>query len=144
MLFIPAHIWTPHFAVLGASSGFDSMEECFDDLLPHIHAVETGLSSDPPMNGRLSQLDRFAVVSNSDAHSPRKLAREATCFDTELSYRGMLEALRDRDPGRFTGTIEFYPEEGKYHYDGHRKCGVCWKPQQTIAAGGLCRNAAAS
>ena len=138
VLFIPAHIWTPHFAVLGASSGFDSMEECFDDLLPHIHAVETGLSSDPPMNGRLSQLDRFAVVSNSDAHSPRKLAREATCFDTELSYRGMLEALRDRDPGRFTGTIEFYPEEGKYHYDGHRKCGVCWKPQQTIAAGGLC------
>ena len=138
VLFIPAHIWTPHFAVLGASSGFDSMEECFDDLLPHIYAVETGLSSDPPMNGRLSQLDRFAVVSNSDAHSPRKLAREATCFDTELSYRGMLEALRDRDPQRFTGTIEFYPEEGKYHYDGHRKCGVCWTPTQTIAAGGLC------
>ena len=138
VLFIPAHIWTPHFAVLGASSGFDSMEECFDDLLPHIPAVETGLSSDPPMNGRLSQLDRFAVVSNSDAHSPRKLAREATCFDTELSYRGILEALRDRDPGRFTGTIEFYPEEGKYHYDGHRKCGVCWKPEQTIAAAGLC------
>ncbi len=138
VLFIPAHIWTPHFAVLGASSGFDSMEECFDDLLPHIPAVETGLSSDPPMNGRLSQLDRFAVVSNSDAHSPRKLAREATCFDTELSYRGMLEALRDRDPSRFTGTIEFYPEEGKYHYDGHRKCGVCWKPEQTIAAAGLC------
>ena len=138
VLFIPAHIWTPHFAVLGASSGFDSMEECFDDLLPHIHAVETGLSSDPLMNGRLSQLDRFAVVSNSDAHSPRKLGREATCFETELSFRGMLEALRDRDPRRFTGTIEFYPEEGKYHYDGHRKCGVCWKPQQTIAAGGLC------
>ena len=138
VLFIPAHIWTPHFAVLGASSGFDSLEECFDDLLPHIFAVETGLSSDPPMNSRLSALDRYAVVSNSDAHSPSRLGREATCFDTDLSYTGLLEALRSRDPSRFTGTIEFYPEEGKYHYDGHRKCGVRWKPAQTRAAGGLC------
>ena len=138
VLFIPAHIWTPHFAVLGASSGFDSLEECFDDLLPHIFAVETGLSSDPPMNSRLSALDRYAVVSNSDAHSPSRLGREATCFDTELSYTGMREALRSRDPSRFTGTIEFYPEEGKYHYDGHRKCGVRWKPAETRAAGGLC------
>ena len=138
VLFIPAHIWTPHFAVLGSSSGFDSLEECFEELLPHIPAVETGLSSDPPMNRRLSALDRFAVVSNSDAHSPRKLAREATCFDTELSYPGILSALRERDPERFTGTIEFYPEEGKYHYDGHRKCGVCWQPKQTLAAEGLC------
>ena len=138
VLFIPAHIWTPHFAVLGASSGFDSLQECFDDLLPHIFAVETGLSSDPPMNSRLSALDRYAVVSNSDAHSPSRLGREATCFDTELSYTGMREALRSRDPSRFTGTIEFYPEEGKYHYDGHRKCGVRWKPAQTRAAGGLC------
>ena len=138
VLFIPAHIWTPHFAVLGASSGFDSLEECFDDLLPHIFAVETGLSSDPPMNSRLSALDRYAVVSNSDAHSPSRLGREATCFDTDLSYTGLLEALRSRDPSRFTGTIEFYPEEGKYHYDGHRKCGVRWKPAETRAAGGLC------
>ena len=89
VLFIPAHIWTPHFAVLGASSGFDSLEECFDDLLPHIFAVETGLSSDPPMNSRLSALDRYAVVSNSDAHSPSRLGREATCFDTDLSYTGL-------------------------------------------------------
>ena len=138
VLFIPAHIWTPHFAVLGASSGFDSLEECFDDLLPHIFAVETGLSSDPPMNSRLSALDRYAVVSNSDAHSPSRLGREATCFDTDLSYTGLFEALRSRDPSRFTGTIEFYPEEGKYHYDGHRKCGVRWKPAETRAAGGLC------
>ena len=138
MLFIPAHIWTPHFAALGASSGFESLEECYEELLPHIPAVETGLSSDPPMNRRLSALDRFSVVSNSDAHSPRKLAREATCFDTELSYAAILSALRDRDPERFTGTLEFYPEEGKYHYDGHRKCGVCWTPEQTLAAEGLC------
>jgi len=138
VLFIPAHIWTPHFAVLGASSGFESLEECFEDLLPHIPAVETGLSSDPAMNSRLSQLDRYAVVSNSDAHSPGKLAREATCFDTDMSYPAVLSALRDRDPARFTGTIEFYPEEGKYHYDGHRKCGVRWKPAQALAADGVC------
>ena len=138
VLFIPAHIWTPHFAVLGASSGFDTLDECFEDMLPHIFAVETGLSSDPPMNWRLSMLDDYAIVSNSDAHSPQKLAREATCFDAELSFRGMYEALRDRDPTRFIGTLEFYPEEGKYHFDGHRKCDVCWKPAQTLGAAGLC------
>ena len=138
VLFIPAHIWTPHFAVLGASSGFETLDECYEDLLPHIPAVETGLSSDPAMNSRLSALDGFAVISNSDAHSLRKLAREATCFDTEMSYSGMLEALRSRDPARLTGTLEFYPEEGKYHLDGHRKCGVCWKPAQTLAADGRC------
>ena len=137
-LFIPAHIWTPHFAALGASSGFDSLEECYEDLLPHIFAVETGLSSDPPMNWRLSALDRYAIVSNSDAHSPQKLAREATCFDTECSYPGIYAALKDRDPARFLGTLEFYPEEGKYHYDGHRKCEVCYKPEQTLAAEGIC------
>ena len=138
VLFIPAHIWTPHFAALGASSGFDSLEECYEDLLPHIFAVETGLSSDPPMNWRLSALDRYAIVSNSDAHSPQKLAREATCFDTECSYPGIYAALKDRDPARFLGTLEFYPEEGKYHYDGHRKCAVCYKPAQTLAAEGIC------
>ena len=138
VLFIPAHIWTPHFAVLGASSGFDTLEECFEDMLPHIFAVETGLSSDPPMNWRLSMLDNYAIVSNSDAHSPQKLAREATCFNTELSFRGMYNALKDRDPTRFTGTLEFYPEEGKYHFDGHRKCDICWKPGQTLDADGIC------
>lgn len=138
VLFIPAHIWTPHFAVLGASSGFDTLEECFEDMLPHIFAVETGLSSDPLMNWRLSMLDNYAIVSNSDAHSPQKLAREATCFNTELSFRGMYNALKDRDPARFTGTLEFYPEEGKYHFDGHRKCDICWKPVQTLDADGIC------
>lgn len=138
VLFIPAHIWTPHFAVLGASSGFDTLEECFEDMLPSIFAVETGLSSDPPMNWRLSMLDRYAIVSNSDAHSPSKLAREATCFDTELSYRGIYEALKSRAPDRFLGTLEFYPEEGKYHLDGHRKCGICWEPGRTIAADCRC------
>ena len=138
VLFIPAHIWTPHFAVLGASSGFDTLEECFEDMLPHIFAVETGLSSDPPMNWRLSMLDNYAIVSNSDAHSPQKLAREATCFNTDLSFRGMYDALKDRDPTRFTGTLEFYPEEGKYHFDGHRKCDICWKPVQTLDADEIC------
>ncbi len=138
VLFIPAHIWTPHFAVLGASSGFDTLEECFEDMLPHIFAVETGLSSDPPMNWRLSMLDNYAIVSNSDAHSPQKLAREATCFNTDLSFRGMYNALKDRDPTRFTGTLEFYPEEGKYHFDGHRKCDICWKPAQTLDADEIC------
>jgi PHP family Zn ribbon phosphoesterase len=138
VLFIPAHIWTPHFAVLGASSGLHSLEECYEDLLPHIFSVETGLSSDPPMNWRLSALDRYSIVSNSDAHSPQKLAREATCFDTERSYPAIYAALKDRDPQRFTGTLEFYPNEGKYHYDGHRKCGIRWKPQQTLNADGIC------
>jgi uncharacterized protein (TIGR00375 family) len=138
VLFIPAHIWTPHFAVLGSESGFDSLEECFDDLLPYIFALETGLSSDPTMNSRLSALDRFAMVSNSDAHSAHKLAREASCFDTELSYPAIYEALKAVDRTRFTGTLEFYPEEGKYHYDGHRKCQVRWKPAQTLQADGRC------
>ena len=138
VLFVPAHIWTPHFAVLGSESGFDSLEECFDDLLPSIFALETGLSSDPPMNTRLSVLDRFAIISNSDAHSAQKLAREATCFDTDLGYAAIYTALKERDPTRFTGTLEFYPEEGKYHYDGHRKCQIRWKPAQTLQAEGRC------
>jgi len=138
VLFVPAHIWTPYFAVLGASSGFDTLEECFEDMLPHIFAVETGLSSDPPMNWRLSMLDRYAIISNSDAHSARKLAREATCFGGEMSYPGIYNALKSRDPEQFLGTLEFYPEEGKYHFDGHRKCDVCWKPRQTIEADGIC------
>ena len=137
---IPAHIWTPWFSVLGSKSGFDSLEECFNDLTPHIFAVETGLSSDPPMNWRVSWLDDYTLISNSDAHSPPKLAREATLFDTELSYDALFAALRSGDPEQFLGTVEFFPEEGKYHLDGHRKCGVCWDPVETIAHEGNCSN----
>ena len=135
---IPSHIWTPWFSLFGANSGFDSIEECFEDMTPMIFALETGLSSDPPMNWRLSALDRFALVSNSDAHSPAKLGREANVFDTEFSYRGLMDALRGRDPGRFLRTIEFFPEEGKYHYDGHRKCGVVLSPRESMSSADLC------
>lgn len=135
---IPAHIWTPWFAMLGSKSGFDSVEECFGDLTPHIFALETGLSSDPPMNWRVSDLERYTLVSNSDAHSPQKLAREATLFTTDLAYPSLMEALRSGDPARFGGTLEFFPEEGKYHLDGHRKCGIVWDPATTIAHGGIC------
>ncbi len=128
-MFIPAHAWTPHFSVFGAASGFDSLEECFEELTPHIHAVETGLSSDPPMNWRLSALDGITLVSNSDAHSPPKLGREANIFDVEVSYGAIMEAIKTRK--RFMGTIEFFPEEGKYHYDGHRVCGVRFSPGET-------------
>ena len=138
VLFVPAHIWTPHFAALGAKSGFDSLEQCFEDMLPHIHAIETGLSSDPAMNARLSMLDDYAFISNSDAHSPQKLGREATCFDTDLSFGAVLDAIQTRDPKRLTGTIEFFPEEGKYHYDGHRKCDVCLSPSESAEAQDLC------
>ncbi len=137
---IPAHIWTPWFSILGSKSGFDTLEACFTDLAPHIFAVETGLSSDPPMNWRVSWLDDYTLISNSDAHSPPKLAREATLFDTDLSYDSLFSALRSGDPAEFRGTIEFFPEEGKYHLDGHRKCGVCWEPGTTIANEGLCTN----
>ncbi len=136
-VFVPAHIWTPHFSLFGAYSGFDTIEECFGDLTGCIHALETGLSSDPPMNWRVSALDRFTLVSNSDAHSPANLAREANLFDTALSYPLVKRALENPGSG-FCGTVEFFPEEGKYHYDGHRNCGVCLKPGDTEAAGGVC------
>jgi len=135
---IPAHIWTPHFSVLGAASGFDNIEECFEELTGEIFALETGLSSDPPMNWMLSQLDRFVLVSNSDAHSPQKLGREANLFSCDLSYHAMVEALRNRDRQGFRGTLEFFPEEGKYHYDGHRACGTCMAPPETTRRGGAC------
>ncbi|MEM7530976.1 MAG: UvrD-helicase domain-containing protein [Chloroflexota bacterium] len=138
---IPAHIWTPWFSMLGSKSGYDSVEECFEDLTPHIFALETGLSSDPPMNWRVSNLDRYTLVSNSDAHSPQKLAREANVFNTELSYPAFFDALKAGNTGddsAFWGTIEFFPEEGKYHYDGHRKCNLRWHPQTTIAHDGRC------
>lgn len=135
---IPAHVWTPHFAVFGSESGFDSLEECFEDLSPHIFAVETGLSSDPPMNWRISGLDRLTLISNSDAHSPEKLAREANVLDAPLSYEGMFDAFKRRGSGRLLKTLEFFPEEGKYHVDGHRKCQTQLQPEETIRRKGLC------
>lgn len=136
-IFIPAHIWTPHFSLFGEYSGFDDIRECYEDLTEHIHSLETGLSSDPPMNWRVSALDPYTLVSNSDAHSPAKLAREANLFDSELSYPEIARAL-DKRSGGFLGTLEFFPQEGKYHYDGHRNCGVCQKPSETVAAAGIC------
>jgi uncharacterized protein (TIGR00375 family) len=133
---IPAHIWTPWFAALGSQSGFDSIEACYGDLTQHIFAVETGLSSDPSMNWRLSQLDRYRLVSNSDAHSPAKLGREATTFDTDIDYFAIRRALETGDG--YVGTVEFFPEEGKYHADGHRKCNVRQSPAETLANGGRC------
>jgi len=134
---IPAHIWTPWFSALGSQSGFASISECFADLADHIFAVETGLSSDPAMNWRLSALDRYALVSSSDAHSPEKLGREATRFDCDPSYFAMRDALRDGGAG-LAGTLEFFPEEGKYHADGHRKCDVVMTPEETSACGKIC------
>jgi uncharacterized protein (TIGR00375 family) len=135
---IPAHIWTPWFSLLGSKSGFDSIEECFEDLTPHIFAVETGLSSDPPMNWRVSDLDGLTLVSNSDAHSPMNVGREANLFNTSLSFTDIKSALKSGDPDRFLGTFEFYPEEGKYHLDGHRKCNVRLWPQKTMTYDGKC------
>ncbi|MFR4250522.1 MAG: UvrD-helicase domain-containing protein [Christensenellales bacterium] len=138
VIFIPAHIWTPHFSLFGAYSGFDTLEECFEDLSGEIHALETGLSSDPAMNWRLSALDGYTLVSNSDAHSPANLAREANIFHTDLSYQNIRHALFHPGEDAFAGTLEFFPEEGKYHMDGHRACKVCLSPLQTEAHHGLC------
>lgn len=138
ILFIPAHIWTPWFSALGSKSGFDTIEECFRDLSGYIHAVETGLSSDPPMNWMCSFLDKFTLVSNSDAHSPEKLGREANLFDTDLSYAGIIQAIKGGVKDGFRGTIEFFPQEGKYHFDGHRKCNTCWDPLETLEHGSIC------
>ena len=181
-MFVPAHAWTPHFSVFGASSGFDSLEECFDELTPNIYAIETGLSSNPAMNWRLSSLDTITLISNSDAHSPAKIGREANIFDTsnpplppfskggiihpytllkngmnsplwkrgvrgdfteekkdsvtEISYEFITNAIKTKQG--FAGTIEFFPEEGKYHYDGHRSCGVNLSPEETIRHNYLC------
>lgn len=135
-LIIPAHAWTPHFSVFGSQSGFDSIEECFEELSPYIYAIETGLSSDPRMNWRLSKLDSITLISNSDAHSPSKIGREANIFDTELSFEGITEAIKTKKG--FLGTVEFFPEEGKYHYDGHRVCGVRLSPKETIKRNYLC------
>ncbi|HET9519023.1 MAG TPA: UvrD-helicase domain-containing protein, partial [Actinoplanes sp.] len=133
---VPAHIWTPWFSALGSKSGFDAIADCYADLAEHIFAVETGLSSDPAMNHRVSSLDQYRLVSNSDAHSLTALAREATLFDTGLDYFAVRDALRTGDG--LAGTLEFFPEEGKYHGDGHRACGINWTPEQTRAAAGRC------
>ncbi len=135
-IYIPAHIWTPHFSLFGAFSGFDSIEECFEDLTPYVHALETGLSADPPMIWRLSALDRFQLVSNSDAHSPSKLGREANLLNIELSYTGLWNAIQKGEG--LEGTVEFFPEEGKYHYDGHRKCNLCLSPLEAKQYSGKC------
>ncbi|MBI4132110.1 MAG: DNA helicase UvrD [Candidatus Sungbacteria bacterium] len=135
---VPAHAWTPWFSVFGSMSGFDSLEECFDEFTPHIFAIETGLSSDPEMNWRLSKLDSVALISNSDSHSLPRIGREANVFESELSYGGIMSAIRSRDPKRFLFTVEFFPEEGKYHYDGHSAHGVRMSPEETKKAGGMC------
>ncbi len=137
--FVPAHIWTPWFAVFGSKSGYDTMEEAFEELTPHIYAYETGLSSDPAMNWRLSSLDNLTAISNSDAHSPAKLGRESNEFDTDLSYYAICDAIKENSLEKLKTTIEFFPEEGKYHLDGHRACNVCCRPKETKELDGLCK-----
>jgi uncharacterized protein (TIGR00375 family) len=137
-IFIPGHIWTPWFSLFGSMSGFDRIEDCFGKQSGKIFALETGLSSDPAMNWRLSALDRFSLVSNSDSHSPSKIGREANVFDCELDYRSIRQALKDKDPKKFLYTLEFFPEEGKYHFDGHRLCGVRLSPEETKEHKGIC------
>lgn len=137
-LFIPAHIWTPWFGVFGSMSGFDSLEEAFGENTKYLAALETGLSSTPEMNWRLSVLDNFTLVSNSDAHSPDNLGREANVLDTDFNYPAFREAIINKNKKNFLYTIEFFPEEGKYHYDGHRLCQVCLSPEQTKGIKGIC------
>ena len=138
IFFVPAHVWTPWFSALGSKSGFDSVAECFGDLASHIFAVETGLSSNAPMNWICGFLDNYTLISNSDAHSPEKLGRNANIFDTELSYDAIIQAMKTGDPGHFLGTIDLFPQQGKYHYDGHRKCGICWDPLETLRNNEVC------
>jgi uncharacterized protein (TIGR00375 family) len=135
---IPSHIWTPWFSLFGSNSGFDAIEECFEDLSDRIFAVETGLSSDPPMNWRLSVLDNRTLVSNSDAHSPSRLGREGNVFECDLTYDGIVDTLKSKDKDRLKYTIEFFPEEGKYHFDGHRACNITLAPEQSLLNNDLC------
>ncbi len=136
---VPAHIWTPHFSLFGSVAGFDSIEECFLDLTKEIFALETGLSSDPKMNWRLSSLDNFTLISNSDAHSPQKIGREANVFEiSKISYYEIKDVLKNKDKKRFLFTIEFFPEEGKYHYDGHRNCNLRLSPKESILNNDIC------
>ncbi|PIQ90750.1 MAG: DNA helicase UvrD [Candidatus Omnitrophica bacterium CG11_big_fil_rev_8_21_14_0_20_41_12] len=137
-IIVPGHIWTPWFSVFGSMSGFDKIEDCFEEQTPKIFALETGLSSDPAMNWRLSALDRFTLISNSDSHSPQKIGREANVFNCDLDYKTIREVLKTKDKKRFLYTIEFFPEEGRYHFDGHRLCNIRWSPQETKAHNGKC------
>ena len=136
--FVPAHIWTPWFSMFGSKSGFDSIEECFGPLKSHIFAVETGLSSDPPMNWRIKDLDNVRLISNSDAHSPGYLGRNASVFNTDLSFFHIRQALEKNDLEKYHGTLDMYPHQGKYHYDGHRKCNICLNPATTAQIDGIC------
>jgi len=142
MVMIPAHAWTPWFGILGSKGGYDALEEAFEELTPHIFSIETGLSSDPSMNWQVSSLDRITLISNSDAHSSAKLGREANVMqfpkEEDVTYDEIFRIIREGDKTQFLKTIEFYPEEGKYHYDGHRDCGVVCHPDETKKYGGLC------
>jgi len=137
-LIVPAHAWTPWYGIFGSKSGFDSIEECFEEESRYIYAIETGLSSDPSMNWRLSSLDRITLISNSDAHSPSKIGREANIFHCNLDYYEIIDTIKNKDRNRLIATIEFYPEEGKYHFDGHRKCNVVFSPQETKRHNYIC------
>ncbi len=139
-LVVPAHLMTPWFSLFGSKSGFDSLEECFEDYSKYIYAGETGLSASPAMLWRMPDGRRITLISNSDAHSPEKLGREANVFDTELSYPAMAEAIKSKNPQKFLYTIEFFPQEGKYHYDGHRNCKVCLAPQESKKYNNICPN----
>ena len=134
-MIIPAHVWTPWFSLFGANSGFDSIEECFEDYAKYIYALETGLSSDPGMNRRLSALDKITLISNSDAHSMAKLGREANIFNCQLNYKSIFNAIKNN---KIIKTFEFFPEEGKYHFDGHRNCQICFSPEQTKKHKNIC------
>ena len=137
-LFVPAHAWTPWFSVFGSQSGFDSLEECFEEQTKNIYAIETGLSSDPAMNWRLSKLDRITLISNSDSHSPARIGREANVFECKMDYLEVMDVIKTGDPKRFLHTIEFFPPEGKYHLDGHRNCGVVFEPKVSREHDYLC------
>ena len=137
-LVVPAHAWTPWFSIFGSTSGFDTVEECFEHQATHIYALETGLSSDPAMNWRLSALDRYTLISNSDSHSARRIGREANVFDCERTYDAIAGAIRTKDRTKLLSTLEFFPEEGKYHFDGHRLCKVRWAPAETKRRGFRC------
>lgn len=135
---VPAHAWTPWFSVFGANSGFDSIEECFEEQAKHIFCIETGLSSDPQMNWRLSSLDKICLISNSDAHSPNRIGREANVFDCEMDYKEIIKAIKTKDKEKFLFTIEFFPEEGKYHFDGHRNCDILFSPAESRKNKNIC------
>lgn len=138
IFFIPAHAWTPHFSVFGSNSGFDSPEECYEEETGKIFSIETGLSSDPAMNWRWSKLDRFCMTSNSDAHSPSRIGREANVFKDKINYSELIEILKKKDRERFLYTIEFFPEEGKYHWDGHRDCKTRLPPREAMKINNIC------